>query len=225
MNITKEYQVFKNKYIVQQRREHEYAINRYYAHVIDPFFTKIVYDLKLTPNMVTIIAGLLGIAASGFFIFDYWITGAILLQLHHFMDGADGNLARLTNNCSAIGAKLDKFFDQLVRIVLFLTLAIIIDVPLWAKILFIVTIYWDLFIVHYYILPFMRRNKMKRAKWKEWFLSKGIIPGFDHFTIFFLISLGAIFQRLDVVIYLVIILKNIDWLYRVWECLKTQYRK
>lgn len=225
MNITKKYQIFKKKYIVQQRREHEYAINRYYAHIIDPFFTKIVYDLKLTPNIVTVIAGLLGVGAAVSFIFGYWITGAILLQLHHFMDGADGNLARLTNNCSTLGAKLDKFFDQLVRIVLFFTLAIIVDVSIWTRVLFILTIYWDLFIVHYYILPFMRRNKIKRTKWKEWFLSKGIIPGFDHFTIFFLISLGAIFQRLDIVIYIVIIFKNIDWLYRLWECLKTKYLK
>jgi hypothetical protein len=223
MIIKKRYQHFKNRYIVQQRRQHEYAINRYYAHVIDPFFTKIVYDLKLTPNIVTVIAGLLGVGAAIAFIFGYWIIGAILLQLHHFMDGADGNLARLTNNCSDLGAKLDKFFDQLVRVVLFFTIAIIIDVPIWAKVLFVVTIYWDLYIVHYFILPFMRKHTIIRAKWKQWFLDKGIIPGFDHFTIFFLISIGAIFQRLDLIIYIVIILKNLDWLYRVWECLKSKY--
>jgi phosphatidylglycerophosphate synthase len=179
--------------------------------------------MKLSPNIVTVIAGLLGIGSAVSFIFEYWILGAILLQLHHFMDGADGNLARLTNNCSPLGAKLDKFFDQLVRVVLFFTLAIIVDVPTWAKIVFIVTIYWDLYIVHYYILPFMRRHQIVRSKWKEWFLSKGIIPGLDHFTIFFFISVGAILQRLDIVIYIVIIGKNIDWLYRVWECLKTKY--
>ncbi len=221
-NLVQRYNSFYRKYIVQQRREHEYAINRYYAHLIDPFFTKLAYDLKMTPNMVTVLACILGLSAAGAFVFEYWIAGAVLLQLHHYFDGVDGNLARLTNRCTPLGAKLDKISDQIVRLVLFVTIAVIVDVPLWARLAFVFTIYFDIFIVHYYVLPFMRRHNIIRAKWKQWFLDRGIIPAFDAFTVFFLISVFAVFQRLDILVYVVIAGKNLDWIYRVWECLRTK---
>ena len=79
------YKQFKLKYVVTQRREHEYAINRYYAHLIDPFFTKFVYDLKMTPNQVTTVAMIIGISAGLLFATNHLLYAAILLQLHHFL--------------------------------------------------------------------------------------------------------------------------------------------
>ena len=105
LKLTSWYKQFKAKYVVRQRRQHEYAVNRYYAHIIDPFFTKLVYDMRMSPNMVTVLTGLLGVASGIAFLFEQWIWGAVLLQLHHFFDGADGNLARLTNRCTSFGAK------------------------------------------------------------------------------------------------------------------------
>lgn len=215
------YQKFKGKYVVKQRREHEYFINRYYAHLIDPFFTKIVYDLRLSPNFVTIISGSLGVGSGIAFLLDQWILAAILLQLHHLVDGADGNLARLTNQCSEFGAKLDQWVDQIVRFVLFVSIALVVDVPLFVKILFMATIYIDIVVIHRYVLPFAKKNGLHRARWKQWFLSKGIIPGFDIFFIYFLISLFAIIGELNILLYVVILGKNLDWIYRVWECVKT----
>lgn len=217
------YRNFRGRYVVQQRRKHEYIMNRYYAHLIDPFFTKFVYDLKLSPNVVTIIAGFLGVGAGISFLLQEWILGAILLQLHHFMDGADGNLARLTNKVSNFGAKLDQIVDQIVRFVLFLSIAYVADVSIWLKVLFVLTIYLDIFIVHRFVLPFVQKYGLVRAKWKQWFLSKGIIPAFDIFLVYFLISIFAIVGNLELLVYIVIIGKNMDWLYRIWECLKTKY--
>ncbi len=222
-NLVDRYRRFKNKYIVQQRRQHEYAINRYYAHIIDPFFTKLVYDLRLTPNAVTVITGLLGVGSGIAFLYHWWILGAVLLQLHHYFDGADGNLARLTNRCTPFGAKLDQVSDQLVKLVLFICLAIGADIALWAKIALPLSIWFDLWIVHYIILPFARKHSLKRARWKMWFLDRGIIPGFDIFTIYFLISLSALTGWLNEAIYAIVILKNVDWLYRLWECVKTAW--
>lgn len=219
--LKERYIAFKNRYIVSQRREFEYAINRYYAHLIDPFFTKLVYDLKLSPNTVTVFTGLLGVGAGFSFMFHFWITGAILLQLHHFFDGADGNLARLTNRCTPFGAKLDQLSDQIVRWVLFIGLAIGVDVQLWAKIALPATIFIDLIVVHKYVLPFARKHPLVRASWKQWFLDRGIIPGFDIFTIFFIISLSAVTGWLSFAIYAIIFLKNVDWVYRVYEYWKT----
>ncbi len=217
------YRSFRKKYVVQQRREHEYLANKYYAHLIDPFLTKLAYDLKLTPNVVTGLSGICGVIAGIMFALDFLVIGALLLQLHHFIDGADGNLARLTNRCTPLGAKLDRVFDQIVRISVFVGVAYITDVSLWLKIGFISTIYLDILIVHTYVLPFMRKYGVIRAEWKAWFLSKGIIPSFDIFLIYFLTSAFALFDRLDLLIYVVIVGKNLDWIYRVWECKKTKW--
>ncbi|WP_235599924.1 CDP-alcohol phosphatidyltransferase family protein [Alkalihalobacillus trypoxylicola] len=217
------YKSFKLKYVVQERRKHEYFINRYYAHLVDPFFTKLVYDLRFSPNMVTLISASMGIFAGVFFAFEYFIIGAFLVQLHHLFDGADGNLARLTNRCSNFGAMLDKYLDRVVRLVLLSSVLYITDVPIIIKILFVATLFFDLAIVHYFVLPFMKKYELVRAKWKQWCLNHGIIPAFDIFLIYFLLSVFGFLGRLDLFIYVIIIGKNIDWLYRVWECVKTKY--
>jgi len=218
MNVRERYSKFRSRYIVQQRRQHEYAINKYYAHLIDPFFTKIAYDLKLTPNTVTILSGMMGIGAAVSFYYHYFVVGAILLQIHHLLDGVDGNLARLMNRCTSFGAKLDKISDQVVRLVLFCSLSVSLDIALWAKWALPITIFVDLFVVHCFILPHARKYHLHRAKWKKWFLDRGIIPGLDIFTIFFIISCSALLGVLGNCIYFIIIVKNIDWMYRLYEC-------
>ena len=207
--------------MVQERRKYEYLVNRYYAHLIDPFFTKVAYDLGLSPNMVTVIACITGVCSGLALLSNYWVLSALLLQLHHYLDGVDGNLARLTGRCTPFGAKLDQISDQIVRFVVFIAVALVADTPAWSKVFFIVTIYLDLAVVHFFITPFSRRNRLIRSRWKEWFLERGIIPGFDVFTMYFLVSVFALLRRPDIVVYVVIVLKNLDWMYRVWECWRT----
>ncbi|SEN65304.1 CDP-alcohol phosphatidyltransferase family protein [Paenibacillus sp. OV219] len=219
------YKRFKSKYVVRQRRQHEYLINRYYAHLIDPFFTKLVYDLGMSPNVVTVITGALGVLVGVSFLLHQWVIGAILLQLHHFFDGADGNLARLTNRCTPFGAKLDQFCDQIVRLVLFISLPIAVESPLWAKLALPATMLFDVWVIHNVVLPFARKHGLHRARWKQWVLARGIIPGIDIFTIFFIISIAALSGWLAQAVFIIIALKNLDWMYRVWECVKTNIRR
>ena len=219
--LVQRYRAFRDRYVVQQRRPHEYAVNRYYAHLIDPFFTKLAHDLGLSPNQVTLLAMAAGVGSGGAFYAGHWILAAALLQLHHFLDGADGNLARLTGRCSPFGAALDRFSDQLVRLAVFGAVALVAEVDAWARWAFVLTLYFDLFIIHAYVLPCMRRAPLRRAAWKQWFLDRGIIPGFDHFTLFLLISVGGLVGRLDWVVWATLILKNLDWVYRVLECARS----
>lgn len=160
--------------------------------------------------------------ASGFFATNKLVLGAIMLQLHYLLDCVDGNIARLTNRCTPLGAKLDKLVDQIVRATLFVSLAYLSTVTLWIKLLFLCTIYLDLYVVHSYVLPFLRKNKIIHSKWKKWFLSKGIIPAFDIFLVYILITVFAVLDQINILIYIVIVGKNLDWIYRVWECLKTK---
>ncbi|WMT19794.1 CDP-alcohol phosphatidyltransferase family protein [Parageobacillus toebii] len=222
-NLIRKYKSFKSRYVVMQRREHEYIFNKYYAHLIDPFFTKIAYDLKLSPNMVTVLSGFLGVGSGISFMCHQYVLGGILLQLHHFVDGADGNLARLTNRCTAFGAKLDRNVDLIVRITVLLGIMVAANAHLLTNVLLVLTFFLDIVVVHKFVLPFMKKNGIIRSKWKQWFLDRGIIPAFDTFTLYFIISVFAILNQMQILIYVLIVLKNIDWLYRVWECTKTYY--
>ncbi|MGE5478985.1 MAG: CDP-alcohol phosphatidyltransferase family protein [Chloroflexota bacterium] len=63
-----------------------------------------------TPNVITVLGILSGIAASRFFYYDdvtLNVAGILLLALGSSLDSADGQLARMTNNCSRIGRTLD----------------------------------------------------------------------------------------------------------------------
>lgn len=216
------YHSFKNKYVVKKRREYEYITNRYYAHVIDPFFTKWAYDLKLHPNAVTILSGIVGMTSAIMFLTDHLIIAGSLLQVHYLLDGADGNLARLKNQCTSFGAQLDRYVDQFVRLALFLCIAIGTECPLWLKVLFIVTPYIDTLVVHFFVLPYIREYPVVRARWKQWFLERGILPAFDIFLVFVLISLFSFLNEMQMLMWVVIIGKNLDWIYRVWEVVRSK---
>ncbi|MCH7868292.1 MAG: CDP-alcohol phosphatidyltransferase family protein [Myxococcales bacterium] len=222
MTLTARYWDFYDRYVVCVRRDPEYPINRYYAHLVDPFFTKWAYDLKLSPNAVTTLALISGVATGLCLLTGANLSAAILLQLHHFLDGADGNLARLTDRCTPGGARYDQISDRLVRVVVFSSVAWMADVAWGWRIAFLGVLILDHLVVQNYIVPLMARVELDRARWKAWFLERGIIPGFDHFTLFFLISVCAALGRLDALIYVGTTLKLLDLGYRLWECAKSQ---
>lgn len=208
---------------IPRRRVFEYPAIKYYGDIIARYIVIVAYHLNLTPNVLTGLSLGCGILSAASFIVHQPVLAAIFLQFHFILDLADGNLARLTNKHSAFGAKLDKVSDQLIRALLFPGIAWVAPVPLWAKVMFVATIYLDLAVVHLYVLPFARKKPLIRAPWKQWFLDQGIIIGFDIFLVFCCISFFAVIHRLDILVYVVIIGKNWDWLYRVYECLRTTW--
>jgi len=188
MAWTARYWDFYDQYVVCVRRHPEYAVNRYYAHLVDPLLTKWAYDLRLSPNVVTTMALIAGLATAVCLLTGAYLSAAILLQLHHLLDGADGNLARLTQRCTPGGARYDQLSDRIVRVAVFSSVAWAADVSWTWRVGFLGILILDHLVVQYYIVPFMARVDLERSRWKSWFLDRGIIPGFDHFTLFFLIS-------------------------------------
>lgn len=223
MKVIARYRDYRKKWVPRERRSAEYFINKHYGDVVALLIVRLAYVLKLSPNMLTVASLCFGAASAGFLLAHYRIAAAVFLQLHYYFDLADGTLARLTQKSTPFGAKLDIFSDQMVRLMLFLSIAVVARVPFWVKALFVSTIYLDMAVVHWYILPFIKKHQLVRARWKQWFLDRGIIPGFDIFTVFFLITVFAVAGRLETLVYVVIVGKNLDWLYRVWECWKTAY--
>ncbi|WPL11470.1 MULTISPECIES: CDP-alcohol phosphatidyltransferase family protein [Thiorhodovibrio] len=203
------------------RRAYEYPINRYYAHRLDTLLTWVADRLGCSPNFATALAAVAGVAAAGALAAHWFIAAALLIQLHHLLDGVDGNLARSQGRCSTVGKRLDQLSDQLVRLALFVSLALVSHVPGWLAIAMLATLYLDIALVAWVITPCARRRTLIRARWKQWFMDRGLMPGFDIFTLYALVSLCLLLQAPALAVVLVTLLKTLDWSYRLWECART----
>jgi phosphatidylglycerophosphate synthase len=98
------------------------------AWFFQPLSTLIVPWLargRITPNMVSVAGMVFGVAA-GFFYAHYAVRpswcyiGLGLMLIWHVLDGADGQLARLTNSQSEFGKIIDGICDYVVFIAVYL---------------------------------------------------------------------------------------------------------
>lgn len=85
------------------------------ALVIDPLAIRILPMLvrvrRLTPNVVTGIAFVVGIFAVAAFGTGHLRAGAVLIELRFFLDCLDGKIARLRAITSPLGAVIDRLAD------------------------------------------------------------------------------------------------------------------
>lgn len=211
------YEAQRQHYCPQPRRPYEYPINRFYAHKVDLVLTWAADKIGLSPNTVTLMSMACGMGAGLAIYQGLFILGAFLIQAHHLLDGVDGNLARANNKCSEFGRWLDVVSDQLTRLSILLGLAFVSSLDPIFIIAAIATFYFDLLLVHVYILPFTKANVMHRSKWKRWLMDRGLTFGFDIFTLYFLISICLIWASPDTAILLIATLKTLDWTYRLYE--------
>ena len=83
------------------------------------FFIK----LKLKPNHITILGGLVGLTAAALFAAEFWLVAAFVAVLSSLLDGVDGAVAEITGQKSKFGALLDVTIYRIVEISLILVLA------------------------------------------------------------------------------------------------------
>jgi phosphatidylglycerophosphate synthase len=77
--------------------------------------TRVALSLGLSPNTITVISFVVGIASAFAFAggtFGWLLLGAVLLQLSLIIDCVDGEVARATRRFSALGAWLDASTDR-----------------------------------------------------------------------------------------------------------------
>lgn len=86
-------------------------IRTWYGKLLRPFFVFLA-RLGIRANHLTFASLVIVIAAGLLFAFDKAILGAWILLLGGFLDGIDGELARLTDDKSAFGAFLDSICDH-----------------------------------------------------------------------------------------------------------------
>lgn len=118
--------------------ELEDTLNRLFYH---PLSRRLALALRFTPvspNMVSVFGGLLVVAAGLAYTRIDWPLGVLIgFALHlswHIVDGADGDLARLTGKASAFGELVDGMCDYGGHIILYIMLAAMLDGTLggWA---------------------------------------------------------------------------------------------
>jgi phosphatidylglycerophosphate synthase len=92
-------------------------VERYINRPLAWLVVRAVYHTPVTPNGLTYISFLLGLAAAALFSLgepSYFLAAGMLVQLSSIVDCADGMLARSKNMCSQFGAHLDIFLDRII---------------------------------------------------------------------------------------------------------------
>ncbi|HVJ55673.1 MAG TPA: CDP-alcohol phosphatidyltransferase family protein [Aliidongia sp.] len=112
---------------IRRTLEIEELTNRYFVHPIAGWLVPLFAALRISPNAVSMAGMALGISAGVAYARyqdpRYVILGFILMIAWHVMDGADGQLARLTKSQSQLGKVLDGICDYVTFIAVYAGLA------------------------------------------------------------------------------------------------------
>ena len=120
--------------------EIEELTNLYFIHPVASRLVRLFAKLRVTPNVVSLVGMLCGVLA-GVAYYHYrelpcTIAGFVLMVAWHVMDGADGQLARLTHAQSDFGKVLDGICDYVTFIAVYSTLAMALSLEwgdwVWA---------------------------------------------------------------------------------------------
>lgn len=110
----------------QRPRELQDALNFYFYHPLAWQLAKVLARTPISPNAVSVIGGICVIAAGIAYAQPDWPASAMLgMALHmawHVVDGADGDLARITGKSSPFGEMVDGLCDYVSHIVLYFIL-------------------------------------------------------------------------------------------------------
>ncbi|MDH3700584.1 MAG: CDP-alcohol phosphatidyltransferase family protein [Alphaproteobacteria bacterium] len=102
-------------------------MSRHFARPISIAISRRLAPHGVTPNQMTMVSALIGLAAAPFFLSSspaVQIVGGLLFVLHSVLDGCDGELARLTYRESRLGGLLDFWGDNIVHVAVFGCMAV-----------------------------------------------------------------------------------------------------
>ncbi len=119
---------------VRRTYEIEDPTNLYFIHPISSRLVPVFAKIGLTPNAVSLIGmgcGILAGVAYHFYTASWCaIAGFVLMLAWHVMDGADGQLARLTKTYSELGKVLDGICDYVTFTAVYVGLALALSASL-----------------------------------------------------------------------------------------------
>lgn len=100
------------------------VVDRLFNRPVGRVLSKILVHTPVSPNQVSIVSILIGVASGWFFARGQFILAAIILQVCAVIDCVDGDLARALFKQSFIGKWLDLVGDQIVHLAVFLGIGI-----------------------------------------------------------------------------------------------------
>lgn len=127
---------------IKRTSEIEEFTNVYLIHPISSWLVPHFIKLNITPNMVSVSGMMCGLLAG--ISYHYYqnpvfaLTGFILMFMWHVFDGADGQLARATQNFSEIGKVIDGICDYVTFISVYVGLALAMSVVYGTQIWYLV---------------------------------------------------------------------------------------
>lgn len=107
------------KLLHQGRKESDTWVARTLDRPISLFLTRRLLPLPVTPNQITIVSTLVGLAGAvllGLGTYLSQLLGGVLLTASVIIDGCDGEVARIKFMESDFGRKLDFFLDNVVNV-------------------------------------------------------------------------------------------------------------
>jgi hypothetical protein len=122
-------------------RELEDPLNLHIYHPLAARLARLLVPTPISPNMVSVVSGLLVVAGALAYTRMVWPAGVLLGFTCHFLwhvvDGADGDLARMTGRASATGELVDGVCDYAGNVIMYFLFAFLLDDTLggWAWVL------------------------------------------------------------------------------------------
>lgn len=112
-------------------RELQDALNFHLYHPLSWRLARFLAKTPVTPNMVSVAGAFFVLAAAFSYAQPGWplpaIAGLLLHMTWHVVDGADGDLARMTGRSSPVGELVDGICDYSSHIVLYLVLGYLLQ--------------------------------------------------------------------------------------------------
>jgi len=105
----------------------EGLISRYLNRRLSRPLARLLVFTPLTPNFISFLSFLIGLASATAFFKGQNVLGGILAQTASVMDGVDGDLARLKGKVSSFGAFFDSVLDR------YADAAIILGLTWWSS--------------------------------------------------------------------------------------------
>ena len=126
------------KLLQSLRKSVDGPVSRWLNRTLSLSVTRLLLDTRVTPNQMTVVATIIGVAGVAAVFSATWTgvaAGAILVQIQSILDGCDGEIARLKFQASPLGAWLDNVLDDLVNAAFGLGLGVasaaLLGEPLW----------------------------------------------------------------------------------------------
>jgi phosphatidylglycerophosphate synthase len=94
-------------------------VDRFFNRPLGRLFSKLLVRTPVSPNQVSVVSILVGLAAAWFFARGNFLVGALVFQLCAIIDCVDGDLARALFKQSRLGKWLDLGGDQIVHFSVF----------------------------------------------------------------------------------------------------------